>query len=173
MSALRYYIYANPWGDIVLAHASVASISDNPFPVQMVDEYGKILPYAEQGPYNHGCLPLDLNGSNEFFRRIEIEEEQFQLVGNVQFFHWRYNKNGRKIELRPGHMRILCDGGMWRKSDKYVTMVHDPDNALKRTCIAYGGRPIYQIKEGTGKVPDDYPELRRQGCLLPSYYRGK
>ena len=168
----RYYIFTNPGGDICLVSRITGAFSDLPFPVQMRDEWGKVLPYAEQGSHNYGCLPLHMNAPGEFFQRIMISQEQFALIGHPNFYCYHYDRQRRQICLRPGHQRVRIDAGIWGSPDKeyYKTEVNDSDN-LELCNIAYGGRPIYWIKWDSEKAHTDFPELAQQGCLHPLKYK--
>lgn len=172
MSSERHYMFVNPTGDICFVYRGTGKLSDAPFPIMMRDEWGEILPYAEKGRHNHGCVPLDVNSSNEIFTRIMIDEEQFALIGHPMFFCYHYDKQGRKIALRPGHKKVKRDMGMWQNPEKesYRVEVAYPDD-LERCGIAYGGRPIYWIKWTSDKSHEDFPELVKQGCLHPLKYK--
>ena len=172
MSAERFYILVNPAGDICLVKRVTGAVVDGPFPIQMKDEWGRILPYAEQGPHNYGCVPGDMTEPSEIFTPIQISAEQYQEIGHLAFYCYRYKKQGRKIELRPGHYKKKVEPGLWGRKDReyYHIGVSYPED-LELCGIAYGGRPIYWIRWNSEKSHTDFPELTAQGCLHPLKYK--
>lgn len=172
MGAEKHYMLVNPSGDICLVWCATGRITERPFPIMMRDEWGRVLPYAEQGRINYGCVPADLNGSNELFTRIMISEEQFALIGHVHFYCYYYDKQRRQIMIRPGHREVIIDAGVWGNPNtvhRTVEVAFPTD--LERCGIAYGGRPIYWITWTSDKSHTDFPELVKQGCLHPLKYK--
>lgn len=174
MSQENQYMIVNPSGDICLVYRATGQLSNAPFPIMMRDEWGQFVSYAEKGSHNHGCVPANLNDSSELFTRIRISKEQYELIGHLAFYCYRYEKQRRRIVLRPGHRRIKIDKGTWGNPDteEYRTEVSYPDD-LELCGIAYGGRPIYWIRWDSEKSHTDFPELATQGCLHPLKYKPK
>ena len=174
MGAEKHYMLVNPSGDICLVWRATGQITERPFPIMMRDEWGRFLPYAEKGRHNFGCVPADLNNSNELFTRILISAEQFAMIGNTHFYHFYYDKYGRKITIRPGHREVFVDAGVWGNPQEVrttteVTYPHD----LALSHIAYGGRPIYWITPLSEKSPADFPEFHQQKMLHPLQYQSR
>ena len=160
--ATRYYLMVNPVGDIVLALRMTGPLPSYTN-VQLLNERGT--PLYPEGRKTGGVMRIGLACPQEPFSRIEISEEQFLpfQFHSAALFHHYYDAARRKITLRPGHHYVdgVNEDGLEGNYSEVIGKQH-----LVRRLIAYGGRPMYQLKWYTAKTVEDFPALLRAGLFF-------
>lgn len=166
MYRLRHYVLVyRENGTVALTVAQFGPFEECFFPVQMWNERGQWLrqPWHDQPDIvrkprwgiNADVWFVNLQDPpKHWFSWREVTEEQFKRITANPPAWWF---DGEHVSLRPGHV-------MNTRRTAAVCIYQD---YLKRSHVAYGGMPIYQVRHWSKKRPEDFPEILHAGLFHP------